>query len=308
MSHVATLICNPQTPMLDEDLVGRALQLLPGAERPIWLAPGLAADIAFRPTTEGGVHRARELLREAFAGVPIDVIVQPSAARRKKLLVADMDSTVIAEECVDELADFLGIKDHVAKITARAMRGEIAFVPALRERVALLAGLSVDVIEKVLARITFTPGAEILVRTMRAHGAYTALVSGGFTLFTIPLAARLGFDASEANVLCVKNGRLTGAIEEPVRGGEAKRATLVGLRSKLGLMPVETLAVGDGANDVSMLAEAGLGVAFRAKPAVAAQAHARIDHADLTALLYVQGYRREHFWQPTSPRASSRSP
>ncbi len=235
-------------------------------------------------------------LRAAFAGAPVDVIVQPAAGRRKKLLVADMDSTIIAQECIDELADFVGRKEHVAKITARAMRGEIEFVSALRERVALLAGLDVNVIDKLLAeRITPTPGAMALVATMRANGAFAALVTGGFSQFTRPLAARLGFDTSEANALIVENGKLTGAIATPVRGEAAKRDTLVRLRGQLGLALSETLAVGDGANDIAMLAEAGLGVAFHARPAVAAAATARIDHADLTAVLYAQGYRKEEF-------------
>ena len=296
MTHVATLISNPARPVLEARLVESMAQILPGAQTPLWLEARVAADIPFTAESEAKARRLVEVLRERFAGLPVDVIVQPAAGRRKKLLVADMDSTIIGQECVDELADFLGMKDHVAKITARAMRGDIQFVPALRGRVALLAGLSVDVIGKILAeRITFTPGAEALVKCMRAHGAVTALVSGGFTLFTVPLAERLGFDTSEANALIVKDGKLTGEIAEPVRGEAAKRDALVRLRTELGLAPSETLAVGDGANDRTMLAEAGLGVAFHAKPAVAAAALARVDHADLTALLYTQGYRREEF-------------
>jgi phosphoserine phosphatase len=295
MTHVATLVSDP--PALDARLIESMAQILPGAQTPLWLAERVAADIPFAPQSEAEAMRLIAVLRESCADLPIDVIVQPVAGRRKKLLVADMDSTIIAQECVDELADFLGLKEHVAKITARAMRGEISFVSALRERVALLAGLSADVIDTILAeRINFTPGAEALVATMRAHGAFTALVSGGFTQFTVPLAAKLGFDTSEANTLIVEDGRLTGGIEEPVRGGAAKRDALARLRTELGLAPSETLAVGDGANDLPMLAEAGLGVAFHAKPAVAAQAKARIDHADLTALLYAQGYRGEEFY------------
>lgn len=296
MTHVATLVCDPGRPALHARFVEGVAQSLPSAQTPLWLAEGIAADIPFAAESEAEARRLLEVLRERCAGLAIDIIVQPAAGRRKKLLVADMDSTMIGQECIDELADFLGIRDHVAKITTRAMRGEIDFVPALRERAALLAGLSIDVIDKVLAeRITFTPGAATLVATMRANGAYTGLVSGGFTLFTAPLAEKLGFDTSDANALVVEGGRLTGRILEPVRGEAAKRDVLVRLRSELGLAASETLAVGDGANDMAMLGEAGLGVAFRAKPAVAARAWARIDHADLTALLYAQSYRRAEF-------------
>lgn len=296
MTHVATLISDPARPVLDTRLVESAAQILPAAQTPLWLEPHIAADIPFTPRSEAEARHLTAGLHETCAGLPVDVIVQPAAGRRKKLLVADMDSTIIAQECVDELADFVGLREYVAKITERAMRGEIEFVPALRERVALLAGLSVGVIDKILAeRITFTPGAEALVATMRAHGAITALVSGGFTQFTFPLAGRLRFDTNEANHLIVEDGRLTGEIAEPVQGEAGKRNALVRLRTELGLAPSETLAVGDGANDMAMLAEAGLGVAFHAKAAVAAAALARVDHADLTALLYAQGYRREEF-------------
>ncbi|MGB7091466.1 MAG: phosphoserine phosphatase SerB, partial [Methylovirgula sp.] len=258
MTHVATLVANPARPVLEARLVASVAQLLPDAQTS-WLAPGIAADLAFAPPDNADASRLAALLRAAVAGEPVDVIVQPGAGRRKKLLVADMDSTVIAQECIDELADFAGLKEHVAKITARAMRGEIEFVSALRERVALLAGLDVGVIDKLLAeRITPTPGAAALVATMRAHGAFTALVTGGFTQFTLPLAERLGFHTSEANMLIVENGKLTGEITEPVRGQFAKRDALLRLRAELGLAPSETLAVGDGANDVAMLAEAGL--------------------------------------------------
>ncbi|MGB6490308.1 MAG: phosphoserine phosphatase SerB [Methylovirgula sp.] len=295
MTHVATLVANPARPVLEARLVASVAQLLPDAQTS-WLAPGIAADLAFAPPDNADASRLAALLRAAVAGEPVDVIVQPAAGRRKKLLVADMDSTVIAQECIDELADFAGLKEHVAKITARAMRGEIEFVSALRERVALLAGLDVGVIDKLLAeRITPTPGAAALVATMRAHGAFTALVTGGFTQFTLPLAERLGFHTSEANMLIVENGKLTGEITEPVRGQFAKRDALKRLCVELGLSASETLAAGDGTNDIAMLAEAGFGVAFHAQPAVAAVAAARIDHADLTALLYAQGYRREEF-------------
>jgi phosphoserine phosphatase len=216
--------------------------------------------------------------------------------RRKRLFLADMDSTMITQECIDELADIVGLKQHVSSITERAMRGEIAFEPALRERVALLKGLSVAVIEDLIRdRLTLTPGGATLVRTMRAHGAHTCLVSGGFTLFTGPIGRRIGFDEDRSNRLSVADGHLTGTVEEPIIGKAAKRDTLVELRARLGIGPVETLAVGDGANDLAMLSEAGLGVAYHAKPTVAQVAHVRIDHGDLTALLYLQGYGASEF-------------
>jgi phosphoserine phosphatase len=298
MTHVATLVYDPRRPVLDAVLVETIARILPAAQMLHWLAEAVAADIPFIPQSEAEATSLNDDARHALAGAPIDIIIQPGAGRRKKLLVADTDSTMIGQECVDELADFLGINDHVAEITARVMRGEIDFASVLLERIALLAGLSVEVVDKVLAeRITFTPGGETLVKTMRAHGAFTALVSGGFAQFTVPIAERLGFHTSEANRLIVADGRLTGTIAEPVRGAAAKRDVLVRLRRELDLKPSETLAVGDGANDLAMLTEAGLGAGFHPKPVVAAQVTARIDHADLTALLYAQGYRREEFWE-----------
>jgi phosphoserine phosphatase len=216
--------------------------------------------------------------------------------RRKKLFLADMDSTMIGQECIDELADFAGLKAHVAKITERAMRGEIEFEPALRERVALLKGMPVSVVDEVLAkRITPTPGGRELVATMRAHGAYTCLISGGFTLFTNAVAAMIGFQENRANELKTEDGKLTGEVREPILGRAAKLATLIELRESFDLDNIDTLVVGDGANDLGMIENAGLGVAYHAKPAVAAAAAARIDHGDLTALLYAQGYRRDEF-------------
>jgi phosphoserine phosphatase len=222
-------------------------------------------------------------------------VVQPSAHRRKRLLVADMDSTMIGQECLDELADQVGLKSRIAAITERAMNGDIAFEPALRERVALLRGLPLKIIDEVFAeRIGVSPGALALVHTMRAYGAYTCLVSGGFTLFTDRVAAMIGFHENRANRLVIEADRIAG-VEEPILGRDAKLAALLDLTEKLGLARAHTLAVGDGANDVAMLEAAGLGVAYRAKPKVAASAHARIDHGDLTALLYIQGYSREEF-------------
>jgi phosphoserine phosphatase len=203
---------------------------------------------------------------------------------------------MIGQECIDELADFAGLKAHVARITERAMRGEIDFEPALRERVALLKGMPVSVVDEVLAkRIKSTPGGRELVATMRAHGAWTCLISGGFTLFTKVVAEWIGFQENRANQLQVEDGKLTGEVVEPVLGRAAKLATLIDLRESFDLDNIDTLVVGDGANDLGMIEQAGLGVAYHAKPAVAASAAARIEHADLTALLYAQGYRRDEF-------------
>lgn len=296
MTHVATLVCNPASPILDEGLLARAAAAMPGAGAPVWLNPGIAADLSFAPAGAGDNRLHADAVRAALAGAKVDVIVQPVAGRRKALFLADMDSTMIGQECIDELADYVGKKEHVAAITERAMRGEIDFEPALRERVALLKGLDAKIVAQVIAeRITFTPGGRELVRTMRAHGAHTALVSGGFTLFTSKVAEAIGFHENRANVLIVEDDRFAGFVSEPILGKEAKLASLIELRARHGLQAIDTMAVGDGANDLAMLGEAGLGVAFYAKPAVAAAAHARIDHSDLTALLYAQGYRVDEF-------------
>jgi phosphoserine phosphatase len=295
MSLVATLICHPANPALDSTVLDGARAILPSAGSAQWLWDEVAADIPFGDGSEDIDAIARRL-REAREDLPIDIVVQPVIGRRKKLFLADMDSTMIGQECIDELADFAGLKAHVAGITERAMRGEIAFEPALRERVALLAGLSLDVVDKVIKeRITLTPGGRELVATMRAHGGWTCLISGGFTLFTQPIAEKIGFQENRGNELIVRDGKLTGEVKEPVLGRAAKLATLIELREAADLDNIDTLVVGDGANDLGMIGEAGLGVAFHAKPAVAASAAARIDYGDLTALLYAQGYRREEF-------------
>jgi phosphoserine phosphatase len=291
---VATLVAAPRAFELSDALIAFVAQALPGVEKRARLASG-AADIFFE-ADEAGAAAAKTRLAATLAGEKVDAIVQPAEGRRKRLLLADMDSTLIEQECVDELAARAGIGAHVAAITERAMRGELAFEPALRERVRLLARLPVTVIDEVLAKkITLTPGARVLVQTMRTAGAYTALVSGGFVQFTSAIAARLGLDEHRANQLVVRDGRLTGEVAEPIIGRDAKLATLRELTARHGLRQGETLAVGDGANDLAMLGAAGLGVAYRAKPAVAAAAHARVDHADLTALLYAQGFRKEEF-------------
>lgn len=289
-SLVATLIANPAHPAVTDEIVARAARALGQETQQAILARGIAVDLVISSAQD--VKAVEAALRQALNDQPIDIVVQPSAHRRKRLFLADMDSTMIGQECIDELADYVGLKAEVSEITERAMRGEIAFEPALRERVALLKNLPVNVVDEIIAkRITLTPGGTALVRTMRANDAYTCLVSGGFTLFTGPIGATIGFHEDRSNRLILEGEKLAGLVEEPILGREAKLATLVELRTRFGLAPHETMAVGDGANDLAMLGEAGLGVAFRAKPAVAAAAHARLDHADLSALLYVQGYK-----------------
>lgn len=296
MTHVATLIANPAGPAFGDDAVARSRAALPDPGATVWLDRGVAADISFTPEDGTDQRDLAETIRNAVNGAAIDVVIQPIGNRRKKLFLADMDSTMIQQECIDELADLVGLKAYVSAITERAMRGEIAFEPALRERVALLKDLPETVVEDVVAnRITLTPGAQTLVATMREHGAHTCLVSGGFSLFTQRIAGMIGFDENHANTLLIKDGKMTGEVEEPILGREAKLDTLLELARYLQLPLEQTLAVGDGANDLAMIGRAGLGVAYHAKPAVAAAAHARIDHGDLTALLYMQGYKREDF-------------
>ena len=301
MTFVATLISNPAAPSLDAAAIERARGALPSAQAPIWLDPGVAADIPFTGSGENTQAKDKralaERVRAALAGAPLDVVLPGAAGRRKQLCLADMDSTMIGQECIDELADFVGVKPQVAAITERAMRGEIEFAPALRERVALLKGLRASAVDEVIdQRIRLTPGARTLIATLRKNGTYTCLVTGGFTLFTQRIAALIGFDENRANTLVVDaDRRLTGEVAEPIFGREAKLATLIELTRKFNLAPENTLAAGDGANDIAMIQAAGLGVAYHAKPKVAQAAAARIDHGDLTALLYAQGYRRDEF-------------
>jgi phosphoserine phosphatase len=245
---------------------------------------------------EGDPGSVRKLATDALAHHATDCAVQELAHRRKGLLVADMDSTIINVECLDELADFAGVKAQVAEITERAMRGELEFEGALRERVGMLTGLSLGALQAAYhQRVRLNPGARTLVRTMAANGARCVLVSGGFTFFTSRVAEAAGFHANRANTLIEANGALTGQVGEPILGREAKLAALNEEAARLGLSLERTLAIGDGANDLAMIEAAGLGVAYRAKPIVAAQADAKVDHADLTALLYFQGYRAEQF-------------
>lgn len=255
-----------------------------------WLDEGRAADVYFGVNPDA----ARAALEGAFDAT--DVIVQRLAGREKKLLVADMDSTMITVECIDELADYAGIKAQIAEVTERAMQGELDFAEALDARVALLNGLDESAIDQCLAdRVRNTPGAALLVQTMAARGATTVLVSGGFTRFAEPVGARLGFQRVIANVLEIADTKLTGTVTKPIVDSSTKETTLLGCVAELGLDHSQTLAVGDGANDLAMIKKAGLGVAFHAKPIVAAAAAARIDHGDLTVLLYAQGIARSEW-------------
>ncbi|KSB88381.1 phosphoserine phosphatase [Caulobacter vibrioides] len=281
--HVLTLV-GPEAETLAAALsLGQIVPLGPNA-----------VDVTF----EGDAAAVREQVIAAIGDKPVDFAIQPVENRRKRLLIADMDSTIINVECLDELADFAGVKAQVSEITERAMRGELAFEGALRERVGMLKGLSTSALQTCFdERVRLNPGAETLVRTMAAHGARCALVSGGFTFFTSRVADAAGFHLNRANTLIELDAALTGEVGDPILGKEAKLAALEEETAALGLTPADALAVGDGANDLAMIEAAGLGVAYRAKPIVAAQADAKVDHADLTALLYFQGYRFEEFAQ-----------
>ena len=261
-------------------------------KEPRTLGPG-AVDLLL----EGGeVAALRDEVTRALGDRPIDACVQPWEGRRKSLLIADMDSTIIGCECLDELADFAGVKDQVSAITERAMRGELEFDAALRERVAMLKGLSIDALQAAYdERVRLNPGARILVRTMAHHGARCLLVSGGFTFFTERVAVAAGFHGHRSNTLIVEGDRLNGQVADPILGRQAKLDSLLDEAAALKLDPLRTMALGDGANDLAMIEAAGLGLAYRAKPIVAAQADAKLDHADLTAGLYFQGYRADEF-------------
>jgi phosphoserine phosphatase len=298
--YVVVLTSPPAIPSLNEFVVEHAWSLIPFNQRrsQSWLSAGEAWQGEFATNEVGGADRVRAEVRAALHGLSIDVntVIADTATRRKKLLVADMESTIIGQECLDELADQVGLRDRISAITEQAMRGEIDFRAALRERVLLLRDLEVSALEEVWRdRVTQTDGAKTLVETMRHNGAYTALVSGGFSFFTERVARAVGFDEAQANVLDIAHGQLTGRVTDPVLGREAKLQALERLTQELRIEPALTLAVGDGANDLDMIKAAGLGVAFRAKPVLAAAADVEITHGDLTALLYLQGYRREEF-------------
>ncbi|MEQ8902899.1 MAG: phosphoserine phosphatase SerB [Roseovarius sp.] len=291
--YIATLIAAPGA--LEPALVENLRNAWGGGDA-IWLAPDEAAEFSL-PQDPGNRWDVWDELQK----MGVDLVVQPVEGRRKKMLLADMDSTMIEQECIDELAEVAGVGAHVREITARAMNGELDFEGALLERVALLKGLDEAVIGEVLrTRISYMPGGATLVATMRAQGAYCALVSGGFTAFTEAVAAQLGFDEHRANTLLAEGGTLVGDVARPILGRAAKVQALEEISTHLGISEADVIAVGDGANDLGMLGRAGAGVALHAKPSVAADCDIRINHGDLTALLYVQGYSREEFQSPAS--------
>ena len=282
---IATLLADPKAANLEAVTV-TSLRNAWGGGEVRWLAPGIAAEFPIDRMPENRWQVWEDLQKLGF-----DLVVQPAEGRKKKMLLADMDSTMIQQECIDELDDVAGVGAQVSAITARAMNGELDFEGALTERLGLLRGLSESVIARVIAeRITFMPGGHDLLRTMKANGAYCALVSGGFTAFTGYVAETLGFDENRANVLGIEDGKLTGVPVWPILGREAKVQAFLEISERLKLAHSEVMAVGDGANDLGMLQLAGAGVALHAKPSVAAQCDIRINHGDLSALLYIQGY------------------
>jgi len=282
-----TLIAGPGAEGLLRGRVDEMRTAIAVAE-PDWLAAGRACDLLLRG---GEGARAEAAARRTIGDAAIDVLVQPAAERRKRVFVADLESTIIENEMLDELADFVGLRTHVAEITRRAMNGALDFATALTERVALLKGLPATVLDEAATRIRLMPGARTLLATLRSAGVRTALVSGGFTVFAERVAAELGFEQVVANRLDIADGRIAGTVAAPILTRETKRETLVGLTQQHGVPLAATLAIGDGANDLPMLETAGLGIAFHAKPAVAAAARWRLDHADLTGVLYAQSYR-----------------
>ena len=294
MRYVLTVIGDPGSSPLTEALADAARRGIDGsrgvADGIDWLADGIACDLPFEGN-EPTITQA--MVREALGQAPLDLAIQPAEGRRKKLLIADMESTIIRQEMLDELAEVAGIHEQVAEITALAMAGELDFEGALRERVGLLKGMSEATLGAAAERMTLVPGARQLVATMRAGGAYCALVSGGFTCFTARIREACGFDEDRANRLEVAGGEMTGRVQDPILGRAAKLEALEELAAARGLTPFDAVAVGDGANDLDMLGAAGLGVAFYGKPKVRAAARFRVDHGDLTALLFLQGYRAE---------------
>ncbi len=294
-SQALFLISNPQVCPLTEDDVTSTSKYLPDAQPFEWLSQEEALLIRFEASAID-LPVIEQHIRQKYEQYPIDIAVRPYDTLKKKLLIADMDSTIIQQECIDEIADFAGLREKVSVITERAMNGELNFDSALKERVALLKGLDENTLQQVIDKnLELTPGARTLVQTMSKNGAYTALVSGGFTFFTSRIADMVGFHTNRANVLEIENGSLTGNVIEPILGREAKLASLNEFAKENNLQTEDTLAVGDGANDLAMIEAAGLGVAFHAKQIVAEKADAQVNYGDLTALLFMQGYRREEF-------------
>jgi phosphoserine phosphatase len=287
---VLVLIAEPGSRAIGDEALAILKQR--GFRQPLWLAEAEACEFALQAPISSSLE---DELRGALAPRPIDVALVDAEGRRKRLLVADMDSTMIRQECIDELAQLAGVSAQVKEVTVKAMRGEIPFEDSLIRRVALLKGLPASSVAAVMARLDYMPGGRTLIATVKAHRCHTVLVSGGFSVFTAAVAAALGFDEHRANELVLEDGRLAGTVTRPILGSGAKLQTLDELVSRLGISRAEAIAVGDGANDIPMLEAAGMGVALHAKPIVRHAAKIRIDHGDLTALLYLQGYRRSAF-------------
>jgi len=295
--NVATIIGNPNDKQLDEKEINSIIDILQANGAIIedieWLHQDVACDIFFAVLP---LEEVSELLKHLLSDLPFDYIVQKTENRIKQLLISDMDSTIIQQECIDEIADFAGLKEEISEITERAMNGELDFKEALRERVSMLKGLSEGVLEKAFNdKISLTPGAKTLVQTMKNNGAKTILVSGGFTFFTDKVSEIVGFEINEANILEIESGNLTGKVREPILDKEAKLNSLKFHCEEAGIALSNSMAVGDGANDLPMLLHSGIGIAYKAKKSVKEQAHASIDACDLTALLYAQGYKYEQF-------------
>jgi phosphoserine phosphatase len=296
MAHVLTLIAAPPPAGLPHEAVEALRQAFTeagGSPGPaVWLGANEACEFA----VDGRISSfAEKLARERLRGAAVDIGVQPAENRRKRLLAADMESTIITQELLDEIGRTIGIGDHIAAITGRAMRGEIDFAQSVRERVALLADLPVTILDRIAAGIALTAGARTLVQTMRAHGAHTILLSGGFDYFAVQVQRACGFHECFANRLMISDGHIAGTVQEPIFDGAGKLRVTRDVAARLSVPLESTAAVGDGANDVPLLQAVGLGVAFRGKPAVVAATRFRLEHADLTGLLYLQGYRREEF-------------